>query len=192
MWPQLFCQFREFFQTGQETKCDISRSFHQRFCDSTCFTLEFTVRLTKSFSVAHREAFMSVGTFDPNQLHAQAKPIDGQLRQQAVEIAQRQATGAGQLDLSDDEVSDLQPLLTHSGWFEAAQELSMADVVGLIRLFTLGEGQFSGWQAGAKSPVVALAKTLKQRREMTPELTAWIKQNTDNRYLPHGDLMDRL
>jgi hypothetical protein len=135
---------------------------------------------------------MSVGTFDPNQLNAQARPIDGQLLQQAVEIAQRQSSSAAQLDLSDDEASDLQPLLTHAGWLEAAQELPMTDVVGLIRLFTLGEGQFSSWQAGAKSPVVALVKTLKKRREMTPELTAWIKQNTDNRYLPHGDLMDRL
>lgn len=135
---------------------------------------------------------MSVGTFDPSQLSAQARPIDGQLLQQAVEIAQRQSSSAGQLDLSDDEVSALQPLTIHAGWLEAALQLSVADVVALIRLFTLGEGQFSSWQAGAKSPVVALAKALKKRREITPELTTWIKRNTDNRYLPHGDLMDRL
>ena len=135
---------------------------------------------------------MSVGTFDPKQLNRHAEPIDGHILQRALEIAQRQSADAGQLDLSDDEVDDLQPLLTHSGWLEAAQELAATDVVALVRLFTLGEGQFSSWQAGAKSPVVSLAKALKKRREMTPELTAWIKENTDNRYLPHGDLMDRL
>jgi hypothetical protein len=64
--------------------------------------------------------------------------------------------------------------------------------VALIRLFTLGEGQFSTWQAGAKSAVVKLVRVLKQRGEMTPELTTWIKANTDNRFLPYGDLMDRL
>ena len=36
------------------------------------------------------------------------------------------------------------------GLAEAAQELAATDVVALVRLFTLGEGQFSSWQAGAK------------------------------------------
>ena len=44
----------------------------------------------------------------------------------------------------------------------------------------------------AKSAVVKLVRVLKQRGEMTPELTSWIKANSDNRFLPHGDLMDRL
>ena len=48
--------------------------------------------------------------------------------------------------------------------------------------FYLGESQFSSWQAGAKSPVIKLARVMKARKEMTPELTAWIKANTDNRF----------
>ena len=72
------------------------------------------------------------------------------------------------------------------------RQLPSDSLVALIRLFTLGEGQFSAWQAGAKSAVVKLVRVLKQRGEMTPELTRWIKANTDNRFLPHGDLMDRL
>jgi hypothetical protein len=135
---------------------------------------------------------MSVGTFDPKQFTGSAQGIDGQLLKQALETARRHDVGSVQLDLSDKEVAELQPLLTHAGWLEAAQDSSVTDVVGLIRLFTLGERQFPSWHAGAKSPVVALVKALKSRREMTPELTSWIKQNSDNRYLPHGDLMDRL
>ena len=86
----------------------------------------------------------------------------------------------------------LAPAITHVGWSAVAQDLSTEDLVALIRLFTLGEGQFSSWRAGAKSAVIKLARVMKARKEMTPELTAWIKANTDNRFLPYGDLMDRL
>ena len=135
---------------------------------------------------------MSVGTFDPKQLAAEPQAIDEALLQLAVAAAHRQAADVVKLTLSDDEVMQLQPLLTHQGWRAAAPATSPTDLVPLIRLFTLGEGQYSSWQAGAKSPVVALVRALKKNGGMTAELTAWIKRNTDNRYLPHGDLMDRL
>ncbi len=136
---------------------------------------------------------MSVNSFDPQQFDpSQASAeLGNALLEQAILAAHAQDHGA-QLRLTADEVAALAPAITHAGWSAVAQNLSTQDLVALIRLFTLGEGQFSSWQAGAKSAVIKLVRVMKARKEMTPELTAWIKANTDNRFLPHGDLMDRL
>lgn len=137
---------------------------------------------------------MSVGIFDPGQLDTKtaSESISDSSLELALGIARRHGEGCQVLTLSNDEIARLAPLLTHTGWFVVGQALTADDITGLIRLFTIGEGQFPSWQAGAKSPVVALVRVLKKDRKMTPELTAWIKRHTDNRYLPHGDLMDRL
>ena len=136
---------------------------------------------------------MSFNSFDPQQFDpSQASAeLDNALVEQSIMAANAQDDGA-QLRLTADEVAALVPAITHAGWSTVAQDLSTQDLVALIRLFTLGEGQFSSWQAGAKSAVIKLAGVMKARKEMTPELTAWIKANTDNRFLPYGDLMDRL
>ena len=136
---------------------------------------------------------MSVNSFDPQQFDpSQASAeLGNALVEQAISVARAQDEGA-QLCLTTDEVAALVPAITHAGWSAVAQDLSTQDLVALIRLFTLGEGQFSSWQAGAKSAVIKLVRVMKARKELTPELSAWIKTNTDNRFLPHGDLMDRL
>ena len=136
---------------------------------------------------------MSNNSFDPQQFDPLQTSIElgNALVEQAILAANAQDDGA-QLRLTADEVAALAPAITHAGWSAVAQDLSTEDLVALIRLFTLGEGQFSSWQAGAKSAVIKLARVMKAREEMTSELTAWIKANTDNRFLPYGDLMDRL
>lgn len=93
---------------------------------------------------------------------------------------------------------ELAPLARHGGagsdvdWAAAAESLSDADVVALIRLFTLAESRLTGWESGERSPVIPLARELKRRGSYPAELTAWIKANSDNRFLPYGSLMDRL
>jgi hypothetical protein len=77
-------------------------------------------------------------------------------------------------------------------WAAAAEPLSEDDLVALIRLFTLAESALSGWEAGDTSPVIPLARELKRRGRFAAELNSWIKANTDNRFLPYGNLMDRL
>lgn len=137
---------------------------------------------------------MAVDTFDPQQFDPSSSKssLDTALVDRAVSCASAQPGAGTELSLTSEEVFALAPLVVHAGWLDAGQELTSDSLVALIRLFTLGEGQFSTWQAGAKSAVVKLVRVLKQRGEMTPELTRWIKANTDNRFLPHGDLMDRL
>ena len=137
---------------------------------------------------------MAVDTFDPQQFDPSSSKssLDTALVDRAVACALAQHSAGTELSLTSEEVFALAPLVVHAGWLDAGQELTSDSLVALIRLFTLGEGRFSTWQAGAKSAVVKLVRVLKQRGEMTPELTRWIKANTDNRFLPHGDLMDRL
>ncbi len=137
---------------------------------------------------------MSVDTFDPSQFSANAKqkPVAADLLAQAVELAGSAVAEDYAVQLSQDQVNTLAPLVQHPGWNEAAAELDDAVIVSLIRLFTLGEMRHPAWKAEAKSPVVALVRVLKKRKAMPGDLVSWIKANTTNRFLPHGDLMDLL
>lgn len=134
---------------------------------------------------------MSVESWDPA-----AGPI--RLDQPAIDAL---LAAAGRLDedrfgLDAEAAGDLARVARHDGtacdWAGAARELDDAALLALIRLFTLAEGRLSGWEAGDASPVIPLARELKRRGGYPADLTAWIKANTRNRFLPYGSLMDRL
>lgn len=72
--------------------------------------------------------------------------------------------------------------------WQAAEIVPVEDIIALIRLFTLVEA-LPGWDAGSKSPVIALVGILKKRNAFTADIRKWIKKNTDNRYLPHGSAL---
>ena len=61
-----------------------------------------------------------------------------------------------------------------------------------LRVLTLAEMTVPGCERGAKSPVVALARTLRERGAYPPGLTEWIRAVSSNRFLPYGSLEDRL
>ncbi len=132
---------------------------------------------------------MSVEPFDPN---AMSQQLD-------TEVVGEMLTAAGNLEaddfgLSRDRISALAVAARHDGaldWRQAGEGLSSAELTALVRFFTLAE-RLPGWESGPKSPVIVLAAVLKARGDYPPELTAWIKENTDNRFLPYGSLMDRL
>jgi len=132
---------------------------------------------------------MTVESFDPDAAKRQVTPED----------LQRLLRAAAHLDLpefglSSAEIADLAALARHPDvdWQAPVDALEDADVIALVRLFTLAESALSGWAAGGKSPVIVMASALRQRDAYPKELTAWIKANTDNRFLPYGNLMDRL
>jgi hypothetical protein len=96
--------------------------------------------------------------------------------------------------LSRERIAALAAVARHEAgcdWVAAAAVLDDADIVDLVRLFALAE-RLPGWESGARSPVIPLARELKKREAYPGDLTAWIKSNTDNRFLPYGSLMDRL
>ena len=76
-----------------------------------------------------------------------------------------------------------------AGAWDEAREFDDELLVRLIRFFTLAESQAPGWEAGKRSPVIALVKILKARNAFDRELRRWIKANTDNRYLPNGAVL---
>lgn len=132
---------------------------------------------------------MSVEPFDPG---ATALRLDATVVEELLTAAgQLQATDFG---LARDRIASLAVVARHDGavdWRAAAEGLSSGQLLALLRLFTLAE-RLPGWESGARSPVIVLAAVLKQRGDYPEDLTAWIKANTDNRFLPYGSLMDRL
>ncbi|MEE4362075.1 MAG: hypothetical protein V2I63_11205 [Pseudomonadales bacterium] len=62
----------------------------------------------------------------------------------------------------------------------------------LARFFTLAEARHAAWEAGARSPVVALYAQLRARGVEVAELGRWIRAHTENRFLPRGSLQARL
>jgi hypothetical protein len=76
----------------------------------------------------------------------------------------------------------------HASWRAAAEPLPDADLLHLIRFFAVAEN-LPGWEAGAGSPVIPLAKVLRQRgARLDNTLLQWLRQVSDNRYLPYGPL----
>jgi len=73
-------------------------------------------------------------------------------------------------------------------WRAAAESLPEADLLHLLRFFAVAEN-LPGWEAGAKSPVIPLAKILRQRgARLNKPLLQWLREVNTNRYLPYGPL----
>jgi hypothetical protein len=101
----------------------------------------------------------------------------------AVEVASPESLEC----LNAQDFSDLAWTATQDkrAWSQA-ESLAPAELERLIRFFTLAEQQWVGWEAGKRSSVIALVAILKSQSAFEPELRRWIKQHSDNRYLPYG------
>ena len=74
-----------------------------------------------------------------------------------------------------------------SAWQIAINEFSNKELVLLIQFFTVVEAQLPVWAAGAKSPAILINRELRRRGEkLNKEILLWIKDNTDNRFIPNG------
>lgn len=132
---------------------------------------------------------MSVDSFDPSAL---ALKLDDGVLRELLEAAGKLETE--RFGLAPERVAALAGVARHQDavdWKAAAAGLDSGDLLALVRLFTLAE-RLPGWEAGARSPVIPIVQTLKSRGDYPDDLTAWIKANTDNRFLPYGSLLDRL
>lgn len=130
---------------------------------------------------------MSVGTWEPGGGSEQsAIVIDGDLLQLFLSLPRE---AVSQNDLQEAGIADKNAVmkLGHDAW-QIADVCTSEELSHLIRVFTLVEA-VPGWDAGAKSPVIALVKILKARGEFDAELRKWVKANTDNRYLPYGSAL---
>jgi hypothetical protein len=103
---------------------------------------------------------------DQDQLHDLSELMEEQEQQSLAGLMQRQ----------------------QSEWLEIAEQFNDHQLQSLIRFFTIAEN-LPGWSAGEKSPVIALARTLRKRgHKMDREFLLWIREFNDNRFLPYGPL----
>lgn len=92
--------------------------------------------------------------------------------------------------LNDEDKQQLAGLMKidHASWRAAAEALPEADLIHLIRFFAVAEN-LPGWEAGADSPVIPLAKLLRQRgARLDKPLLKWLRDVNPNRFLPYGPL----
>ena len=131
---------------------------------------------------------MSVGAWNPS---AQVTELSAAVLTELTSLADH--LNEEDFGLSPDDIDRLAGV-AHADrvdWQAAAGELDGPELIALVRLYTLAEGRFLSWKAGANSPVVVLAKALRDRGAWPADLTAWIKRHSDNKFLPYGSLLAR-
>lgn len=100
----------------------------------------------------------------------------------------------GSLFLSDSDQAKLRSvlLLGASSWEKFVDATDTTTIIGWIKVLTMSEQEYSGFDCGAKSPVIPLVRVLKRRDAYPSDLTSWIRGHSQNRFLPYGSLLDRL
>jgi hypothetical protein len=134
---------------------------------------------------------MSLGSWDPKiESTDTALLLQPDVLRRLMDFdCENQLPQLGQL-LSDEDQQRLAALmkLDHSAWQATAESLPEAELIHLIRFFAVAEN-LPGWEAGAESPVIPLAKILRRRGiRLDKTLLQWLREVNDNRYLPYGPL----
>lgn len=134
---------------------------------------------------------MSLGTWDPNAAATAATlPIEPELLQRYASYSQQNQLSRLEEMFNEAALSELQPLLKlePAAWADTLAAFDNDLLMHLIRFFTVAEA-LPDCEAGATSPVIPMAKLLRQRGErLDKELLQWIRENSSNRFLPYGPL----
>ena len=127
---------------------------------------------------------MTVGSWEPN---SEKKSLPLEALRAALQWHDEQSFP----EAPSDALTALQPYAKSSvaDWQPAFDAFSSDELKLLCRFFTLAEANWSEWFGGDKNPVIWICKELKNRGDFPDkELTRWIKANTDNRFLPYGNV----
>tara|TARA_B100000809_G_scaffold150324_1_gene147839 strand:- start:174 stop:581 length:408 start_codon:yes stop_codon:yes gene_type:complete len=135
---------------------------------------------------------MSIDSWSPDTASTVASyQIEPSLLMRFIDFAQQTDWSTLTTALTEHETIQHQAIMKQSkdAWFNAAADLDVEQIECLVRFFTVAEMQFSGWEVGADSPVIWLVKLLR-RRNCAPnkELLLWIKNHSNNRFIPNGAL----
>lgn len=117
--------------------------------------------------------------------------IDAEILQQCIRLSETDQLDQLSATLPGDWQTAQKPLMTleRNAWNAATDRFSNDQLIHLVRFFTAAEMQLDGWEAAEKSPVIWLVKILRKRKAPpSRELLLWIKQNSNNRFLPNGAL----
>lgn len=134
---------------------------------------------------------MSLGSWDP-KVESQSTELllESALLRRLIAYSQEEQLQQLEQLLSETDKQRLAGLMKidHLLWQRAADPLPENDVLHLIRFFAVAEN-LPGWEAGATSPVIPLAKTLRRRGvRLERSLLHWLREVNENRYLPYGPL----
>ncbi len=134
---------------------------------------------------------MSIGSWDPT---AESAAYHQQIEPHTLDrfIAYSREDRLQELEqlICGDESQVLAGLMQieHGAWLEAAENRPDDDLIHLIRFFAVAEN-LPGWEAGSKSPVIPLARALRNRgHRLDRSLLQWLREVSDNRFLPYGPL----
>lgn len=134
---------------------------------------------------------MSVGAWEPENLDSNKstrQELDRAILDKLIKAMDEVTESVSTLDTELTSANWLAGLPAKQ-WLEEAKVMDSEHIWALIRFFTLAEMQLPDWQGGAESPVIPLAKSLRQRKSpLSREQLLWIRQHSDNRYLPYGPL----
>ena len=134
---------------------------------------------------------MTLGTWDPTLETADVELLlDPALLQRLIAYDREESLPQLEQLLNDEDKQRQAGLMKidHASWQAASEDLSEADLIHLIRFFAVAEN-LPGWEAGADSPVIPLAKTLRKRgTRLDKALLQWLRDVNENRYLPYGPL----
>lgn len=134
---------------------------------------------------------MTLGTWDPKLAsQSDALTLPPALLQRLIAFDHEDKLSQLEHLLSSEDKQRLAGLmiLDHAQWRAAAEPLPDSDLLHLIRFFAVAEN-LPGWEAGAKSPVIPLARLLRDRgARLDKSLLQWLRGVNDNRYLPYGPL----
>ncbi|MEM9253944.1 MAG: hypothetical protein AAGA91_00770 [Pseudomonadota bacterium] len=134
---------------------------------------------------------MPVGSWDPEAQDPQITvDLDDGLLQRFIALGEAPELQQLERALDDSEQRRYAPLMTLSQdrWRNVGSHYSDAELFCLLRFFAVAE-QLPGWEAAEKSPVIPLAKILRERGNRPDKaFLTWLRQISDNRFLPYGPL----
>lgn len=134
---------------------------------------------------------MSLGSWDPKSEAATAEVSpDAVTLERFINLSKNEQLDTLEAHIDGSESQRLSALmrLDHAHWQAAAEPLESGALLHLIRFFAVAEN-LPGWEAAERSPVIALAKVLRNRGErLDKAFLLWLREVNTNRFLPYGPL----
>ena len=134
---------------------------------------------------------MPIGEWQPDN-SVQQSNIDSAKLQSLIAISERGELLQLADQLGDDEQQWLAFAMhaVRGSWQQASEALNSEQLVHLMKVLAIAEMNIPGCTVGEKSPVIYLNRLLKQRGDsLEREDLLWIKQHSNNRFLPNGPVL---
>ena len=132
---------------------------------------------------------MNTKIWDPE--NKKKSNIDNGLLDQFIQIVRNCEESNIKNHLTDFEKNKFYILrLSDDIWLQSLNDFDNAELLDLIKFFTLIEMQLDDWISGENSPVIKINKILKKRGiKLDQQMLLWIKKNSSNRYIPNGKIL---